>query len=103
MPVRADSSAVGEMLRISCEACGLDREVFHGSGMAGVGGTLCTCRRCKRLVLKKWSVHDDPAKWDNFRCPYCKHPIEPTIEDDKASDCPSCNGPLAIESIGIWD
>ena len=94
---------MGEMLRIVCETCGLDRNVFHGVGMAGLGEMLCTCHRCKRLVMKKWSIHDEPPKGDSFTCPYCKRPIEPTLVEDRTPDCPACNGPLIVESIGVWD
>jgi len=94
---------MGEIVRIACERCGLDRDVFDGVGMAGLGETLCACYRCERLVMKKWSVHDDPAKQDNFTCPYCKHPIEPMLGDGRTHDCPTCDRQLVVESIGVWD
>jgi len=94
---------VGEILRVVCERCGLNRDVFNGVGMSGLGETLCACYRCERLVMKKWSVHDDPSKQDNFTCPYCKHPIQPMPVDGRNPDCPTCDGQLVVESIGMWD
>ena len=94
---------MGEMLRLVCKQCGLDREIFHGVGMLGSGETLCTCRHCKRLVMKKWSIHDDPPKGDPFTCPYCKRPIEATLVEDETPDCPTCDRPLIVENIGVWD
>jgi hypothetical protein len=90
---------MGEMIRVCCKHCGVDREEYVGVGMLGVGAELCSCYRCRRLVMKKVRWNSD---LDNqvLKCPYCRSKIEIVREGDL---CPICGDPLDLEFVGHWD
>ena len=90
---------MGEIIRVTCSQCDLNREEFVGVGMLAIGQELCACYRCRRLVRKKfkWDTQPDSG---SLRCPYCRLNIKP-IQDEAL--CPLCDGNLQVEFNGDWD
>lgn len=104
---------MGELVRVTCEACGIDRDDALGCGMLGTCFILCSCTHCKRLVTKRSpaSMTVSPNEPRPLRCPYCKrvlltlYPREQLTLDDAAvvGACPLCSGPLVAQARGLWD
>ena len=100
---------MGEMMRLHCSGCGIDRNEFLGIGMSLEGQILCACYGCRRFVRKRislkelanesneWATVPDP---DDLRCPYCRKPVK-SFENGDA--CPVCESTAVVEWIGIWD
>lgn len=102
---------MGEMVRVRCDGCDIDRQDFLGWGMNGDSRTLCACIHCRRLVVKngRWtSQGEEPAL---LRCPYCKRKLERLFPRGRAEldgqralgTCPKCSGSITGELVGIWD
>jgi hypothetical protein len=90
---------LGDIIRVTCNKCDVEREEFVGVGMMALGHELCACYSCKRFVLKK-------LKWqrgvnrESFACPYCRESITPVQDNDQ---CPLCDGIVQVDHAGLWD
>jgi hypothetical protein len=99
---------VGLVLSARCP-CGIDTEVFVGSGMHGPS-TACLpawCTSCKQLVTA-------PTQKGKPRCERCRTPVEVICLYDPAGlretppeepvPCPSCRATsLRFTFSGVWD
>lgn len=100
---------MGDMMRLYCIGCGIDRNEFLGVGMSLEGQELCACYRCRRFVRKKikWTPttsDTDPLttipEISDLKCPYCRKPVVPFESGDR---CPVCESVAELQPIGIWD
>jgi hypothetical protein len=100
---------MGEIVKVTCSECDIDRDDFLGWGMAGHSRTLCACDHCHRLIVKQGSwQQEEPAV---LRCPYCKRPVRRVFpaEDLELNGvtalgrCPRCDGTLYGDVHGCWD
>lgn len=100
---------MGDMMRLYCIGCGIDRNEFLGVGMSLEGHELCACYRCRRFVRKKikWAPmtsDTDPfatiPELSSLKCPYCRKPVVPFESGDR---CPVCESAAELQPIGIWD
>jgi len=100
---------MGDLIRLNCTGCGIDRTEYLGVGMSLEGQELCACYRCRRFVRKriKWAPTtgaDDAwttvPELSELKCPYCRKPVVPFERGDR---CPICESPVDLQPIGIWD
>lgn len=98
---------MGLVLSAKCP-CGIDTQIFAGSGMKG--GSACLpawCTVCERLVAA-------PTEHGAPHCEECRTPVEviklydPTglreIPPEEPVTCPRCGAQsLRFEFSGIWD
>lgn len=90
---------MGEIIRVSCNACDFEREAVVGVGMLGSGVELCPCYQCGRFVMKKVdhrNVFDGLA----MKCPYCRKILK-RLED--GDECAICSSSMTYEWLGEWD
>jgi hypothetical protein len=98
---------MGLVLSAKCP-CGIDAEVFAGSGMDQDSACLpAWCKGCERLVTA-------PTQRGEPRCESCQAAVdviklyEPTglreIVPEDPVQCPRCGAPsLRFEFSGVWD
>lgn len=124
---------MGEMLAISCPACGFERGERSGVGMLGVETVVCICTTCADIVTidRVWRPDLRTPEYIEFlrtefgasvleelRCPTCSSHVVPILPDENDDEddqdarsrpdevpvaCPACNGALDVTDVGLWD
>ena len=102
---------MGTTASCRCESCGLEASGFVGVGMAGTGGELCPCYRCRKVQFVAIEVFNDGAMDAylagtlSLPCPECGELLQPYAE---GAPCPDCQTPLVNGNgvdgfYGLWD
>lgn len=90
---------MGDIIRVTCSGCDLDRRAFVGVGMLAQGQELCACHRCRSLEIIPTDA-DSPLDDDVLKCSVCRTSVSPVQDEDV---CPLCQGTLSTWLDGNWD